>query len=233
MNHKISFSALVVAALIFLGGPVITAEAVSGVMSDFDDGTLQGWTKGTPSFNPLFGGNLELSANGNPGGAMVAFDTVGAGGGLFASAPAQFTGDLSSFTGIGWDEFLPAAAIGRTSIALQGGSAGTVFTGVTADQATIVTGNWESRSIPFDFGSGLWILESGSDSFDNVLQSVTGLYIQMDVTTANFGSLPEASVDNVFLSAVPEPTSAFLLGTAVVGMLAVGIRPRTQAPSSE
>ncbi len=60
-------------------------------MSNFDDGTLQGWSKGTPFFNPLFGGNLGVSSFGNPGGSMIAHDTVGRGGGLLAQAPVTFT----------------------------------------------------------------------------------------------------------------------------------------------
>jgi hypothetical protein len=50
------------------------------VVSDFEDGTLDGWSKETPYFNLLFGGNLAVSDFGNPGYSMGAQDTVGGGG---------------------------------------------------------------------------------------------------------------------------------------------------------
>jgi len=75
---------------------ITPALAVPIVMSDFHDGTLQGWNPKLP-----FNGNLFADpAAGNPGGAMVATDTVGGVGGLLASAPAPFLGDLTSFAGI-------------------------------------------------------------------------------------------------------------------------------------
>ena len=68
-----------VAAIIALA---MASQASAAIMSDFDDGTLQGWTKGTPYWNPGFGGTLSAVAFGNPGFSMRATDTVGAGGGL-------------------------------------------------------------------------------------------------------------------------------------------------------
>ena len=72
------------------------------LVSDFDDGTLQGWTK-----EPVFNGNLFNSpTGGNPNGFMVATDTVAGGGALLAHAPSIFTGDLSIYDGFQWDEFV-------------------------------------------------------------------------------------------------------------------------------
>lgn len=83
----------------------------------------------------------------------------------------------------------------------------------------VAVNNWENRFIPFDFTSGLWNVGTGTDSFEEVLRNVVGLYIQMDVTQTNFGSLPEAIVDNITLAAVPIPAAVILFSSGLIGLI--------------
>ena len=227
MKRKFLKIVLFIAAFGLCSGGFTTIDASTTVTSNFDDGTLQGWTKGTPFFNPQFGGSLQVSSIGNPGSSMVATDSVGGGGGLFAQAPVAFTGDLSSFSGISWDEYLPSNSIGRTSISLLGAN-NTVYSGTTADQNNVTVNSWVSRFISFDEASGNWSLSTGSDSFEELIGNVNGLYIQMDVTTSDFDPLPEAIVDNISLAPVPIPSTFILFGSGVIGFMSYNKRRRKQ-----
>ena len=129
--------------------------SLSAAMSDFDDGTLQGWTMGTPFWNPQYNGTLSVSNIGNPGFSMMATDTVGFGGGLWAQAPVTFTGNLTNFVGLSWDEYLPTNAVIRTMVSLQGAN-NTVYRGVSSDHSTITRNSWQNQFVPFDWNSGLW-----------------------------------------------------------------------------
>ena len=135
---------------------------------DYDDGTLQGWSEGAPPWNPQFGGNLRALMPGNPGYAMVATDHAATGGALLAEAPPVISGDLSSWPGVSWDEWLPDGAVLRTSVSVLGVD-DTVYQGKTLDQG-VITEAWREQFIPFDFTSGLWSLRAGtgSASFDDV-----------------------------------------------------------------
>ncbi|MCF7956812.1 MAG: PEP-CTERM sorting domain-containing protein [Phycisphaerae bacterium] len=180
------------------------ASLASMITSDFEDGTLQGWTKGTPFFNPVFGGDLLITSFGNPGNSLLATDTMSGGGNIFVKAPSTYLGDLSSFSGISWDEYLPGNALKRTVIVIQGGENNTLFTGVASGQSVVNTGTWQNRFIPYTFSSTHWFWKSGggTDSFEEVIKDMKGLYIQLDVTQSANGNI-EARVDNIIL--VPEP----------------------------
>ena len=84
-----------------------SSMAASTLVSDFDDGTLQGWVMGDPQGFGFQGTLFNDPSGGNPGGRMVATDTLQGGGGLWALAPSTISGDLSLFEGLQWDEFLP------------------------------------------------------------------------------------------------------------------------------
>lgn len=80
---------------------IFVAHGKCSPISDFDDGTVQGWMIADPAYgyvdNPGTGGS--------PGGYLRAVDTQG-GGGVAAFAPAQFLGDLTSYSGIEYDAFV-------------------------------------------------------------------------------------------------------------------------------
>jgi hypothetical protein len=65
---------------------VTTSLCQAAPYTDFEDGTLQGWTKELP-----FCGELLTSASGNPGFCMEVTDTAGLCGELNVNAPSQFT----------------------------------------------------------------------------------------------------------------------------------------------
>lgn len=178
-------------------------------ISNFDDGTLQGWTKAEP-----FGGDLVVeNTGGQPGGKLVSYDTSPGGGGLYAQAPTTYLGDLSGFAGVRWDEFLVnhgSHTISPTTVALRGGPNDT---GYLFDSSLGPIGAWNERFVSFDapgwrqaslFGS------TGTDALADVLKNVTALYIAMDASNIATGNA-EAAVDNVRLvrSAPPIAYSDF------------------------
>lgn len=190
------------------------------IVSDFDDGTRQGWTEKLP-----FGGTLtNPGSGGNPGGFLFATDNVPGGGGLWAVAPSSFLGDLSGFAGLQWDELVYVRGAGgsrtveSTELFITGASSTTYR---LADRSPTIIGDWHTRFIAFNPSS--FILSSGSDSFDDVIRSVTELAIEMDTSTLANGG-PESGIDNVQL-VVPEPTSMTLFGLTALGF-GVGFRHR-------
>lgn len=188
------------------------------ILSDFDDGTLQGWTARLP-----FAGTLSNpGVDGNPGGFLFVTDTVPLGGGLFADAPAPYTGDLSGFVGLRWDEFVYVRGAGGsrtevpTELFITGGQNSTTFR--LANNPLTLIGQWHTRFVEFDAVN--FSVLSGTDSFSSVISNVTSLAMEMDTSTLANGG-PESGIDNVLLvNAVPEPSSIVVLSVGAIGMLA-------------
>ncbi len=176
---------------VFSGG----AYADVILSSDFDDGTLQGWTKG-PGFN---GELYAVASGGNPGGYMEATDTISGGGALWGRVPG-ISGSLSHLDEIQWDEFIPdhPLASNGTRIVLLGVD-GTYY---LASNPVEVVEEWNHRSVRFD-DPGAWELFSGSASFNEVIENVDGLFIDM----ACIGTAPvvEAGIDNVIITTLEPP----------------------------
>jgi hypothetical protein len=180
---------------------VQTLGAVAGPMSDFEDGTLQGWVPQEP-----FGGNLYVTTGGSPGYCMAADDTIAGGPGLWARAPVTYTGDLTVYDRMVWDEWVPSQAQDRTFILLHG-TDGTEYRSLF-DIAQIPVGVWHPRTallIPSE-----WVLVSGSATFDDVLRNVDMMLMNMEV---QIWTATEARVDNISLiRTVPAPGAVMLCG---------------------
>jgi len=83
---------LFLAAAILL---VLSNSAGAYPLSDFEDGTFQGWTL-DPSSSPNF---ISVVAAGNPGFALESVDSAAGLPEIVVNAPSEFTGDLSAFEG--------------------------------------------------------------------------------------------------------------------------------------
>ncbi len=180
---------------------VMAGGAGAQPFSNFDDGTLQGWTK-----LPPFNGDLENpGTGGNPGGYMFCRDTMAGGGGLLALAPPEFTGDLRRYDGVRWDEYLfYCSDTNEPTYPL-------LFALIDGDSTLFAERNrqvgplevWRERFVPFDPGS--WERRYGTATFDEVLRNVTELRMNMD---CNGNCHDEAGIDNIgygLLPSTPDP----------------------------
>jgi hypothetical protein len=165
---------------------------------------------------PQFGGDLLLYEPGNPGYAMQAYYTGGSSE-LYALAPDDISGDLTSWPGVRWDEFPIPRALEHTSLLIVGAD-GTAYKGIfTIDQIIYLGNGWRQQFVPFDYDSGLWSLIAGTGSapFNEVIGDVAGFYMQMKVAPiVPFG---QAIVDNIVF--VPEPTTLSLLALGSLALL--------------
>jgi hypothetical protein len=188
-----------------LFAPTAKATLSPGLISDFDDGTLQGWQ--TPSFNTSnVGGYLEVSPG--LGGHLAVFN-------------ASVNGLIDpAVTAIDVDLFRPA---GTTDLEIRL---------VLIDPST--TERWTSTISAFVTGDGIWnryrfsILEAdlthvgGTGSYADITADLGRLMFRYDPGTPSnggtFGPSGTFGMDNVV--AIPEPNTALLL-LAGLGSLAV------------
>lgn len=210
----------------FCGVVLLTLFAVvpfagAGVVQTWDwgNGTLQGWTA-----EPPFGGALGVDTTfGNPSGSLFATDTIGGGGSLFARAPAVLSGDLSIYSNITWDEYIPdrgSRTTLSTGLYLQGQD-GTLY---VSDRTLSAKNAWNTRNVSFNDVSE-WSLVAGNVPFMDVLQNVKAVFFDMDTSVQASGGV-ESWLDNVRVSVdtnpVPEPSILALLSSGlVVGFLSV------------
>ena len=196
---------------LFIFGIAQMANANVVLSSDFNDGTLQGWTE-----EPYFGGNLFVDlTGGNPGGFMVTTDTVGGGGGLLARAPGVM-GDISNFESIQWDEYIynNGSSTNRSTSVLLIGTDGTSYASSNELEAIA---EWNTKYVQFDDSTN-WTLKSGTATFEDLIVNLDGLFFQMEVSTQASGR--EAGIDNILINAVPIPGAVWLLGSGLSVLVA-------------
>lgn len=200
---------------------VFIPSAQAGLVSDFDDGTMQGWSEGDPFNLGSFGGTLSvINSGGNPGGYLKATDSVAGGGSLAALAPSLLSGDLALWGGLSWDVLLPSQAISSTNVLLEG-TDGTFYRSDFTLLGSQPINSWFTKSV--DFGSDVgWQLLSGTASFASVVSNTNALYIELDATIC---CTSEAGIDNIrTLSPVPLPAAVWLFGTALIGFVGMSRR---------
>jgi hypothetical protein len=169
--------------------------------SDFQDGTLQGWTK-----DGTFNGNLwNPGTGGNPDGYMYCEDTMAGGGTLWARAPSAFTGDLSAYRGLQWDEYLAACTPPPTYPTFP------ILTAIIDGDTTSyreknrpvgTLNQWRTRYVSFD--STAWERASGTAWFRQVIRDVDMLDMNFDCNTQ---CRAEAGIDNIRLVG-PDPAQS-------------------------
>jgi hypothetical protein len=207
---------IIIALLFVLSAYPALGNTVEEISYDWCDRTLQGWTKEEP-----FGGQLKVNPGfGNPRGSMFAIDTAG-GGVLYARAPDEVSGDLSLFTGVHWDEYIqPQSFIRQATFIILEDDDGTRYRSEIPRGSEIVIGAWNSRFEPFDDPDAWVLFNGGTSMFEDLIENVAALFISMDASEQNTGGV-ESWVDNFRMTPLPIPGAVWLLGSGLVGLVAI------------
>lgn len=180
--------------LAFLALYTIPADAALPVVTDFEDGTSQGW-----KMQDYSASNHKIVPQGNPGYALLALDTKAGSPNPRLIAPPSYCGDLSLYEGIQWDEYIfyESHIAQRTLPIILFGQDGTRYVSKAVDGPLNV---WKQRYVPFEEQYWTHHVNSGSMSFKDVIKDVAAMHIHVDCSWAR----EEAMVDNIIL--VPKQT---------------------------
>jgi hypothetical protein len=176
-----------IAGLIMLA-IILPVSAISQTppLSDFNDGTLQGWTKVPPYHGELL----------NPGTYLMATDSIAGGGSHIVRAPYIYSEDIILYKGISWDEYIysnnpdPIYSTIPWLILIDGIDT-TIY--LARDSLVGAVSQWRSRFIPFK--AAAWTRIMGSADFDSVISNLSELWIRMEASLSAEG--PESAIDNV------------------------------------
>lgn len=193
-----------------------SAIAVPIVISDFDDGTSQGWTLNS---NIPTGGFLQLlTSGGNPGG-YIQFIDQGSSSALapVMDAPSSYLGDYTSVGSSLQFEFdLKIEQAFTTNsfgplITLSGPGGTANFT----DMRTPTTA-WQHYVVSIN--ESAWTVTSGS--WNALFADVTSLSVHIDVL-AGLGK--DSGIDNFAITSantpIPEPSTMLLFGSGLAGLV--------------
>ncbi len=188
-------------------GLAVNIPAMANVVSDFDDGSLQGWTLSGVGFS-----FVNPGTGGNPSGFAQTIDEVPGGSGGWAVAPAQFHGDLRGVQSIQWDALLPVNHLGPVRLLIRNSSSTYIYT----PPGGFLTGVWQTWVVPFNESEAGWALASGSDTLEQVRSNVVDMLFSVEVATTT-GT--EASLDNVTLNELSTPQAIPTLSLWGMGIL--------------
>ena len=194
-----------VASLVAIIVILCTSLSFASVVSNFDDGTLDGWTASGD------GSISNPGSGGNPGGFLKATDPA-TGPNTWGIAPSKFLGDWSSLNGAGFISFdmillsggPPTTEKPNVYISGPGGSA-ICF----ADNK--ITSLWQTFVFPI--AESMWEIKGGS--WNTLLTNVTELKVDLEQIQGK----EVTGIDNVVLSQVPIPGAIWLLSSALIGLI--------------
>ena len=181
MHHR----TLLTAAALALVAPI----AAAAPLSTFDTGS-DGWVTSTQPGLLFEGGTLfRPSTGGNPGGHLRATDTAPGQGSLPIQAPAAFTGDLSAFAAIRFDQIAFPSNYTRGLRVDIIGAGGTRYNKLADQPATNLS--WETVTLEF---SSFVKQGDGTASLDEVLADVEVLLVSLEVSGNSAGQIGRAHV---------------------------------------
>jgi len=212
-----SLASAILGIFIVFGAPAhATVIATSTFDSDAD-----GWTW-DPINDPPFSWQ---SAGGNPGGYIQFDDSVHTNQvGAFIHAPAKFLGDWLSLgvSELSYDSNIfrigAINIVGRHVVNLSGPGGDATWLGPAPDPAT----PWKLITVPVDEAS--WTVNTGS--WNAILSNVSDLSLFMELYNNTMPPGDLTGVDNISLNAVPEPSSAVLIGSSLLGILCMVAKRR-------
>lgn len=230
MGHASNLIAAVAAAMLMM------STAMAKPASTFDS-DAEGWGV----TGPVDGGLSWSALAGNPGGA-ISVRTIGAGNVAFFAAPAEFLGDQSSLIGqkLVFDfryDFPRGVHFYGAALELHG--AGLKLVGAPSEEAVIG-----------DYGPVYWARigtflhhidhrtswsvgsmagrSATPEQFAAVMGDLTALHIR---ATAFIDVPGTATLDNVAVVGIPEPSVSALFGLGAVVLLCVSGGKRARRPS--
>jgi hypothetical protein len=202
-------------AVYFVFAPSLAPAAISlGPLSDFQDGTLQGWTGNSAP---------TLIAGGGPAGGLDNFLRIGGPNGnrfaIFNLNPG-YTGAVDpGVTAFQADLMRPAGALDTLEMRLVLFAPATGIRWTSADAQT-VPGDGIWRAYTFSLLESDLTQVQGSDSYANLIANVGRIMFRHDPPPAEADGIEAdgfLGIDNV--AAVPEPAAPLLL-TASIALIA-------------
>lgn len=212
--------------------PLITASALVAMAACASAATLASWTFETVP--PTTAGPIAADTGLNAASSFASSNTGGTfsnpvGNGSVESYSSngwtvgeyfQFSTSTAGYTGVTISFDQMGSNTGPRDFKLQYSTDGTTFTDVTGGAYTVINGNWSTvtpnplTSYSFNL-SAITVLNNDASVFFRLTDTSTTAITGGTVAAAGTGR-----VDNVTITAVPEPQAASLLGAlGVLGLI--------------